>query len=106
MTDEEAKRYAGRMGYTEAIWNVMQGYGIPYKKATMAKLVRLVGEVAAERSKIEKTIAEIESIKDTQIRIGLGCTDPQEREKHLCAERAFACALEIIRRNIGEKEDK
>lgn len=106
MTDEEAKRYADKMGYTEAIWNVMQGYGIPYKKATKTKLVRLVGEVVAERSKIEKAIAEIESAKDTQIRIGLDCTDPQEHEKHLCAEQALALALEIIKRNIGEREEE
>ncbi len=65
----------------------------------------VIDKIRAERSKFEKAITEIEVARGTQIRIGLGCTDQQEREKHLCAEHALALALEIIKRNIGERDE-
>lgn len=55
-----------------------------------------------ERSKIDKAIEAIEIAKKAQVKIALGCTDLQEREKYFHAERSFALVLEILKRNIGE----
>lgn len=38
MNDEEAKAIAKTMTYKQAIYNAMQGKGIPYKKPTKIKL--------------------------------------------------------------------
>ena len=50
MTREEAEGYAKEMTYRDAVYNALQGRAIPYRKATMIKLLELL-EVA---KKIDK----------------------------------------------------
>lgn len=64
MTNEEAELYADKMTYEEAIYNVMCGYGIPYKKATKNKLTRLANEFKNVRDKIDRAIEEIRKLDD------------------------------------------
>ena len=42
MTKEEAEIWADKMTYRDAIYNALQGKCIPYRKATMIKLHRLL----------------------------------------------------------------
>lgn len=47
MTVEEAKEYAEKMSYTQAVYNALQGTNIPYRKATKIKLTKLL-EIAKQ----------------------------------------------------------
>ena len=42
MTITEAREYAKTMTYTNAVYNALQGKSIPYRKATMIKLLELI----------------------------------------------------------------
>ena len=42
MTVTEAREYAKTMTYTNAVYNALQGKSIPYRKATMIKLLELI----------------------------------------------------------------
>ncbi len=42
MTKEEAEEYANNMTYREAVSNALMGKCIPYRKATLTKLHRLL----------------------------------------------------------------
>jgi hypothetical protein len=42
MTVEEARENAKTMSYTNAVYNALQGKCIPYRKATMIKLLELI----------------------------------------------------------------
>lgn len=42
MNLEQAKIYAEKMSYSQAVYNALCGYGIPYKKATKIKLNELL----------------------------------------------------------------
>ena len=53
MNTDDAREVANRMTYEDAIYNVMQGRCIPYKKATKIKLTELL--------KIAKIIQQAES---------------------------------------------
>ena len=44
MTNEEAKKYASNMTYTQAVYNAISGKSIPYRKATMIKLHELLAK--------------------------------------------------------------
>ena len=46
MTREEANEYAKTMTYQDAIYNLMQAKGIPYRKATLAKINELLNELS------------------------------------------------------------
>lgn len=47
MTNEEAKEYAEKMSYTEAVYNALQARCVPYRKATKLKLTKLL-EIAKQ----------------------------------------------------------
>lgn len=54
MTREEAKEYAKKMTYRNAVHNALQGKCIPYRKATLIKLYELLYMVELqERSEEE-----------------------------------------------------
>lgn len=42
MNLEQAKTYAEKMSYSQAVYNSLCGYGIPYKKAIKIKLNELL----------------------------------------------------------------
>lgn len=42
MTREEVEEYVKGMTYSDAIYNALQGKGIPYRKATLTKLSKLI----------------------------------------------------------------
>lgn len=42
MNLEQAKTYAEKMSYSQAVYNALCGYGIPYRKATKIKLNELL----------------------------------------------------------------
>ena len=42
MNLEQAKTYAEKMSYSQAAYNALCGYGIPYRKATKIKLNELL----------------------------------------------------------------
>lgn len=42
MNLEQAKKYAEKMSYLQAVYNALSGYGIPYRKATKIKLNELL----------------------------------------------------------------
>lgn len=50
MTKEEAKEYVKEMTYRDAIYNALQGKGIPYRKATLIKLYELLDKIEARKS--------------------------------------------------------
>lgn len=47
MNTEEAKEFAKKMTYADAVYNAMQGRCVPFKKATGLKLKELL-EIAKE----------------------------------------------------------
>ena len=55
MTVEEAKEFAKRMSYTEAVHNALQGRAVPYRKATKIKLNELL-EKAKELDELKGEI--------------------------------------------------
>ena len=50
MTREDAEIYADNMSYEDAVYNALQGRAIPYRKATKAKLYRLLKALEQESS--------------------------------------------------------
>lgn len=45
MTKEEAKEYANKMSYRDAVYYALQGKCIPYREATLIKLYELLDVV-------------------------------------------------------------
>ena len=50
MTREEAEEYAKNMTYRDAVYNVLQGKSIPYRKATLIKLYELLDMIELQES--------------------------------------------------------
>lgn len=48
MTREEAEKYAEKMTYHEAIYNLKQAKSIPYRKATFIKIYELLDKLEQE----------------------------------------------------------
>jgi len=50
MTHEEAKEYAKKMTYREAVYNALRSKCVPYRKATRIKLHELLDMIEPQES--------------------------------------------------------
>ena len=48
MNNEEAKEYATKMSYTDAIYNLSKAKSVPYRKATFMKINELLSQMDCE----------------------------------------------------------
>lgn len=62
MTREEAEEYAKEMTYRNAIYNALQGKCIPYRKATLIKLHKLLDMVEPRKGYL--SIDDVMSVFD------------------------------------------
>ena len=53
MNREEAEKIASQMTYSDAVYNALQGKSIPYRKATLIKLYKLL-DIAKQADEICK----------------------------------------------------
>lgn len=54
MTKKEAEEYAKEMTYRDAVYNALQGKCIPYRKATLIKLYKLLDIIEPQADKEKK----------------------------------------------------
>ena len=66
MTVDEAERYADKMTYREAIGNALSAKCVPYRRATLTKLHRLLKKVDENAEVLDKVFAEIEKKSFTE----------------------------------------
>ena len=114
MTREEAEKYAEKMTYREAIYNLKQAKSVPYRKATFIKVNELINELEQdkplfaidlysvikqsyiERGILDKIRAEIRKLDD------INPDYPMDRTIHISRNEV----LQIIDKYKAESEGK
>ena len=99
MTREEAEVYARGMTYRDAVYNVLQGKCIPYRKATLIKLYELLDRL--EQDPCEDAISRqsvdeiIKKYRDEQADV----------MSEICLERAYgANAVGMLISNLPPRQ--
>ena len=64
MTVDEAEKYADKMTYREAIVNALSAKCVPYRRATLTKLHRLLKKFGENVDVLDKISAEIEKLDE------------------------------------------